>query len=377
MKGEKQLQILKQDVSTWNQWRSDHPEIRANLFGVHLREAHLRGADLRRANLREANLSWASLSRADLRGADLRETDLSEADLRQTNLREANLSWANLSRTDLSWADLRETDLSEADLTEANLRQANLSTSSIAWTTFGDNDLSEVRGLETVEHRGPSTIGIDTIYRSKGDIPEPFLRGAGVPDDFVMYLKSLDGTALESFSCFISFSHYDADFAQRLSADLQSKGMRCWFTPGDIDGAKKMHEQIGEVSQRYEKLLLVLSQKSMSSDWVATEIYKIRQREIKEGRRILFPIGLASSERIRAWECFDEDTGIDLARAIREYFIPDFSSWKSHDSDWDREGFNRLLGKGLAREIREYFIPDSYQISLDRLLRDLKTTNET
>jgi len=47
--------------------------------------------------------------------------------------------------------------------------------------------LSAVKGLETVTHRGPSTIGPDTIYRSQGKIPEAFLRGAGVPDDFISY----------------------------------------------------------------------------------------------------------------------------------------------------------------------------------------------
>ena len=29
---------------------------------------------------------------------------------------------------------------------------------------------------------------------------------------------------------------------------------------------------------------------------------------------------------------FDADTGKDSAREIREYFIPDFSNWKDHDS---------------------------------------------
>ncbi len=32
------------------------------------------------------------------------------------------------------------------------------------------------------------------------------------------------------------------------------------------------------------------------------------------------------------FELFDADTGIDTAAEIREYFIPDFSNWKDHDS---------------------------------------------
>jgi hypothetical protein len=34
-------------------------------------------------------------------------------------------------------------------------------------------------------------------------------------------------------------------------------------------------------------------------------------------------------------------TGKDSAREIREYFIPDFSNWKNHDSY--QEAFQRLI----------------------------------
>jgi len=63
-------------------------------------------------------------------------------------------------------------DLRGANLSEANLRGANLGMVRIGWTIFGANDLSTVEGLDTVTHLGPSTIGIDTIYKSKGNIPE-------------------------------------------------------------------------------------------------------------------------------------------------------------------------------------------------------------
>ena len=79
-----------------------------------------------------------------------------------------------------------------------------------------------------MKHRGPSTIGIDTIYRSKGNIPEVFLRGAGVPEDFIVYMRSRVGKAVEFYSCFISYSSEDDDFAQRLYADLQAKNVRGW-----------------------------------------------------------------------------------------------------------------------------------------------------
>jgi hypothetical protein len=79
----------------------------------------------------------------------------------------------------------------------------------------------------------------------------------------------------------------------------------------------------------------------MSSEWVKTEIAKARKREVKEGKRVLFPVRLVGFERLRDWECFDGDTGKDWAREIREYLIPDFSNWKNRDSY--QAAFQRLV----------------------------------
>jgi hypothetical protein len=32
------------------------------------------------------------------------------------------------------------------------------------------------------------------------------------------------------------------------------------------------------------------------------------------------------------WTCFDADSGKDLAAEVREYFVPDFCSWKNEDA---------------------------------------------
>jgi TIR domain/Pentapeptide repeats (8 copies) len=247
---------------------------------------------------------------------------------------------------DLVEADLIGTNLAEAHLTRADFAGANLHEAAIGWTIWGDVDLSAPRGLETVRHQGPSTIGIDTLYSSKDNIHEAFLRGAGVPENFITYIKSLVGRPFEFYSCFLSYPSMDHEFAERLHIDLQSKGVRCWFAPHDIQGDRKLHEQIDEAIRLHERLLLILSAHSMQSEWVKTEIAKARQREVREKRQVLFPMHLVSFEAIRDSECFDADRGKDSAREIREYFIPDFSNWKNYDA---------------------------YQHAFQRLLRDLKT----
>ncbi len=94
--------------------------------------------------------------------------------------------------------------------------------------------------------------------------------------------------------------------------------MRCWFAPHDIKGGRKIHEQIDEAIRLHDRLLLILSEHSTSSDWVNTDIAKARKRETKESKRVLFPVRLVGFDRPRDWKCFDGDTGKDSAREIRE-----------------------------------------------------------
>ena len=355
------LEKLNEGVEAWNKWRNARPGTVPDLSGAFLSEADLPGvnlgrADLRRAdlagaelrgahlhgtNLTEATLTGANLRGAYLRGADLTGADLSGTDLLKANLHGSHLHTANLSGAHLNSADLHDSDLTDANLTGVNLHDASLNNAVIGFTILGDIDLRNVKGLETVQHVGPSTIGIDTIYRSQGSIPLAFLRGAGVPENFIEYMGSLTGQALEFYSCFISYSTKDQEFADRLYADLQNKGVRCWFAPHDIQGGKKIHEQIDVAIRVHERLLLILSPDSMNSEWVKTEISKARKREVVEKKRVLFPVRLVSFEAIQEWECFDADTGKDSAKEIREYFVPDFSDWKNHDSY--QKAFTRLL----------------------------------
>src|SRR5262245_19605037 len=95
------------------------------------------------------------------------------------------ISGQNEDIPDLSKADLREADLSganlfEAVLHEAVLRGAVLSEALCIKTIFGNVDLSEAKGLELIKHQGPSSVGVDTLVRSLGKIPEEFLRGCGL-----------------------------------------------------------------------------------------------------------------------------------------------------------------------------------------------------
>jgi len=218
----------------------------------------------------------------------------------------------------------------------------------ITGTSFDDVDLSTVKGLETVKHLGPSTIGVDTLFRSNAQIPTTFLRGVGIPENFITFIPSLIGQATRFYSCFISYSHQDEEFSRCLYTRMREEDLRVWYAPEHMKAGRKLHEEILSAIQIHDKLLLVLSEHSMKSEWVMTEIRRAKRVEREDNRRKLFPIRLVDFETIQRWECFDADSGKDLAAEVREYSIPDFSNWKDHDS-FEKE-FAKLLRDLKATE---------------------------
>jgi len=335
MANQEHLDLLKRSVAAWKRWRAANPTV---------------VPDLRGANLRDAQLSYADLQGANLRGLDLRRAHLSYADLQRADLLGADLNYADLQSADLLGADLDYADLQWAHLQGAGLRGADLHKVTLGFTTFGDNDLSAVKGLETVRHRGPSTIGIDMLYKSGGKLPTVFLRGCGLPDSFIEYIPLLIGAMqpVQYFSCFISYSTKDDDFARRLHERMRAEHLRVWFAPEEMQGGKKLYDQIDRAIQLHDRLLLVLSDHSMHSEWVLTEILRARDVERREHRQKLFPIRLVDMDAITTWRYVDPDSGKDVGREVREYFIPDFSHWKEHDAF--ESAFARLLRALRAAE---------------------------
>ncbi len=134
-------------------------------------------------------------------------------------------------------------------------------------------------------------------------------------------MKSLTGAALDFYSVFISYSTKDQPFADRLYADLQAHDTDAGSRRMISRAAGRSTSKIDEAARVYDKLLLILTDASMNSNWVKTEIANARAREEQQSRKMLFPITLVPFERVREWKCFDADTGIDSAREIREYYI--------------------------------------------------------
>jgi len=385
MANENHLTILKQGVDEWNAWRAQKGQT-PDLLGACLRQASLSRANLSQSLMRRANLSRADLAHADLNSADLDHADLHMADLHGANLHKADLRGTNLSGAkmapvdlggailasaildgaDLSGAHLISADLTGAsaigadftgagliyaNLTLADLTGASLAQASLGSTALSDLDLSQTKGLNQVNHQSPSTIGVDTLYKSKGQIPDVFLKGCGLADWQIEFSKLhrpdlTDGDIVDILyrvrdlranqpiqisPLFLSYSHEGANFVDRMETTLNEQGTRYWRDTHHAT-AGPLEKQVDRAMRANDTVLLVLSNSSVNSDWVEHEVNLARQLEKEKKKHVLCPVALDDSWKTCSWEA-------RLMEQIKKYNILDFSNWQ------DDQFFSRQFQK--------------------------------
>jgi len=342
------LEILKRGVKEWNAWREANRGIVPDLSGQRIENENLGSHIALKINTAGTGFDYAdaifpNFDKVNFSNAYLTHINFSGSNLRGANFNGAQVYGADFVNADLRWMNLRGTYLYSTNFFGAQLEEADFAEAVLEYVSFGLNDLRRVKGLETVIHRGRSNIGIDTIYKSEGNIPEKFLRGCGVPESFIVQMRALVASTdvIQFYSCFISYSSKDEDFANRLYADLQNRGVRCWFAPEDLKIGDRFRSRIDESIRVYDKLLLVLSENSVSSQWVEKEVETALEREREQNKTMLFPVRLddAVNELKVGWP----------ADVRRTRHVGDFTHWKDHDS---------------------------YQKAFDRLLRDLKADDK-
>ena len=358
MPNQEQIDALKQGVEVWNWWRKQQPKDQrfdlsgakldftslgsADLSWADLNFASLRGADLHNANLYHADLRGADLRSADLQAANLGAVDLREANLSNAQLCEANLCGAHLSNTDLSATNLRGTDLRETNLSNVYLHKTILNEVKTYHTIFAQVDLREALGLTEIIHQGPSYVDLHSVQFPQDGSTLHFLRGAGIPNEWIDFYRTTMMHPIQYHSCFISYSSKDEALARRLHADLQDQGVRCWFAPEDMKIGDKFRVRIDEAIHLQDKLLLLLSEHALASPWVEDEVEAALEKERCQQREMLFPVLLDESvmQTSATW----------AAKLRRTRHIGDFTRWTD---------------------------PQAYQQALERLLRDLKIADRT
>jgi len=321
------LQILREGLLAWNDWRLRHPYSKVDLTGCDLRSFELSRTFSDPAADREQTIPLFT-----------RGIDLSSATLASANFAHADLGSANFTRADLGGANFAGAELWGVNFEGADLRLADFTAAKFADVTWGNCDLRGAVGLNFASHAFLSSIDIRSIRRA--DIPKSFLAGCGLPPDLVDYLPSiLDGVAIAKYSCFISYCAADEKFVRRLHGDLESAKIRSWFAPVNMRAGDLIRQRLDEAVALSEKLVVVLSSASIASQYVEQEVEAAIEKERQQKRLVLIPIMVdrAVFNASSGWPAF----------VRRTRHIADFSNWNS----WSR-----------------------YRSALERLIADVKKT---
>jgi Predicted nucleotide-binding protein containing TIR -like domain len=134
------------------------------------------------------------------------------------------------------------------------------------------------------------------------------------------------------YSCFLSYSWSDKEFATQLHADLKSIGVRCWLDEKELRPGDNILEQVDRALDARDKILLVVSAAALKSQWVKREIDHALKVEQARHSTILFPLAVDSAAFERAAD--------STLRRVQGKLMLDFREWRSAP-EYRRE-FKRL-----------------------------------
>lgn len=137
------------------------------------------------------------------------------------------------------------------------------------------------------------------------------------------------------FSVFISYSHDDSVFANRLYNALQMHGVRAWLDEHQMMPGDDIYERIREGIRYWDKMLLCCSKSSLTSWWVDNEIDEIfqKERELYKKREkkvlALIPLDL-DGYLFEKWQS-------GKSQQVKSRIAVDFRGWQNDDEKFNAQ----------------------------------------
>jgi len=95
---------------------------------------------------------------------------------------------------------------------------------------------------------------------------------------------------------FISYSHSDATFANKLAAHLVKHNAHVWIDSWELNVGDSILAHVQQAIQESSALLIVLSKASVESEWCKKELNAGLMRELEEKRVLVLPVLLESCD---------------------------------------------------------------------------------
>lgn len=154
-------------------------------------------------------------------------------------------------------------------------------------------------------------------------------------DDF----EKISAARNKYYSCFISYSRQDSEFADKLCHDLKSKDIECWLDREKMRGGREIRPAVIDAVASQDKMVVIISKDSIQSDWVKSEINWAEQKKHQTGENVLLPIQI-DDVLAKVEKTFVKDLFLSI-------HTEDFTNWR---------------------------IPGEYKQALDKLLASLEKT---
>lgn len=130
---------------------------------------------------------------------------------------------------------------------------------------------------------------------------------------------------------FLSHSHSDKIFVEKLKKDLEDNNITTWYDNKDLDIGEIVSEAISQGIEQSWFFLIVVSPDSVSSNWVKYELNEAYDGHISDGKKIL-PVVIGDIE--------DKD----IPKRLKKHLYADFRSEEGYE-----DSFERLL-RAIVRE---------------------------
>jgi hypothetical protein len=304
--------------------------------GVSLHGVSLAGVDLAGAAMYALELVGAPKSDIVVANISSERVHLSGVDFTTANLKGAVFSGETIVGANFANADLSEAIFVRTHFVRCRFHEAHFSGARFGDTSFSDcPSFDRAKGLEQVEHLGPTTFDPATLRYCMGRLPRVFLLGCGYHKKELLALKALYSEKAEYSSCFLSYARSDHPFADHLRLALLKQGISCWQDTQDMYGGDHWRGQIHDAISKHDRLVLICSRSSLVRPAVVDEILETIARERQTGKQKLFPL------RLDDYVLSDDLTSVAKSKVahgewredwvvyVRSYHIPDFSRWQT------------------------------------------------
>jgi hypothetical protein len=129
------------------------------------------------------------------------------------------------------------------------------------------------------------------------------------------------------FSVFVSHSSTDSVVASRLAMGLEALGYRSWYDEWELHGGDSIVDRIQKALSACDVLLVVLSPRSVASEWVKRELNAGLMRELSGHSVVVIPVLIEDCD-IPA--LLEERSYIDLRNNFEDGFLSLLDSLRQH-----------------------------------------------